>query len=528
MTDYKNTNEDRISARIQDFILDLQSFTHGISNASLVTIRKKLTLLIAAIDEKLSEQIILVLRHENFQQLESSWRGLHYLVRHTARDELLKIKVMNITKKELQRTLRLHKYAPNKNPLFIKLGQIPYTEKNGEPFSCLIGDYYFGTGPQDIESLSSLAEICASSHFPFIGGGEASLVGFRTWIDLSKQTLGKLRQYLKNYVSIEKTASQYPLPQRAWHYLRESEKARYLYLTAPRFLARLPYGMESTLREDFTFKEELNSANCSQYTWINASYVMGVIINRAFSQYRWCFRIRGYSSDNDGSVEDTPTVAVPWVGYTNIFSDERSETNTQCCTEVAIHPDGGIAELLGNAGLLPFVAHPSVESQTPTHYATIYLMNSVHKPMEFEDPIETAKDRIVSCLNHLLPVWRFAHYLRCIVRDNLDYYRSREHMELYLHDWIQQYVHDMPDIMLELQRENCYDISGNCEEKIEAMLASIVQKPLAEAKIKITEDQESQLSKHEWIAKCIITPLYQMSTTASFKVIFRLPKSLSQ
>src|SRR5210317_1028230 len=252
--------------------------------------------IIAEIDLKLSEQINQIMHHQDFQQLEGSWRGLSYLVNNTETDEQLKIRVFNISKKDVGKTLKKFKgTAWDQSPLFKKMYEDEFGTPGGEPYGCLVGDYTFDHTPKNVEILSGIAQIAAAAHAPFISAADPGLMNMDTW-----QELGNPRDLTK----IMQTAEYAP-----WRSLRDSEDSRYLGLTMPRFLSRIPYGAKTEPVEEFDFEEDTEDADHSKYCWSNAAYAMGANINRAFKLYGWCSRIRG--AESGGMVEGLPCHTFP-------------------------------------------------------------------------------------------------------------------------------------------------------------------------------------------------------------------------
>ncbi|OYU42169.1 MAG: EvpB family type VI secretion protein, partial [Burkholderiales bacterium PBB4] len=248
--------------------------------------------MIAEIDRKLSEQINLILHHADLQKLEGAWRGLHYLVNNTETDEMLKIRVMNISKQDLGKTLKRYKgTAWDQSPLFKRLYEEEFGQFGGEPFGCLVGDYHFDQTAPDVELLGEMAKIAASAHAPFIAGASPSVMQMDSW-----QELANPRDLTKIFSTPEYAA---------WRSLRESDDARYIGLAMPRFLSRIPYGARTNPVAEFNFEEDTGAADHGRYTWANAAYAMAVNINRSFKEYGWCSRIRGIESG--GAVEGLPT-----------------------------------------------------------------------------------------------------------------------------------------------------------------------------------------------------------------------------
>src|SRR5258707_2572692 len=252
--------------------------------------------IIAEIDRKLSEQINLILHHDDFKALEGSWRGLHYLVNNTETGENLKIRVMNISKKEVSKTLKKYKgTAWDQSPLFKKLYEEEFGMPGGQPYGCLMGDYYFEHSAPDVEMLSGMAQISSPAHAPFITAAAPSLLNMESWQDLSNP-----RDLAKIFGTPEYAA---------WKSLRESEDSRYLGLTMPRGLAPMPYGAKTNPVDEFAFEEDTAGADHTKYVWTNAAYSMAVNVTRAFKLYGWCARIRG--AQTRGVGERPPGYSFP-------------------------------------------------------------------------------------------------------------------------------------------------------------------------------------------------------------------------
>jgi type VI secretion system protein ImpC len=368
--------------------------------------------MIAEIDKKLSEQVNKIIHHENFQQLEGSWRGLHHLVNNTETDETLKIRVMNISKKELGKTLKKFKgTAWDQSPLFKRIYEEEYGQFGGEPYGCLIGDYHFDHRPQDVEMLGELMQISSAAHTPFIAGAGPGVMGMESWQELSNP---------RDLTKIFQTPEYAP-----WRSLRESDDARYIGLAMPRFLARLPYGSKTDPVEEFDFEEDTAGADHSKYTWSNSAYAMGVNINRAFKSYGWCTQIRGVESG--GSVEGLPC---------HSFPTDDGGVDMKCPTEIAIS-DRREAELAKN-GFMPLLHRKNSDM------AAFIGAQSLQKPAEYDDPDASANANLAARLPYLFATCRFAHYLKCIVRDKIGSFKERDDMERWLNKWVKKYVETNP------------------------------------------------------------------------------------
>jgi type VI secretion system protein ImpC len=426
--------------------------------------------MIAQIDKKLTEQINAILHHEDFQKMESAWRGLHYLVNNTETDEMLKIRVMNITKTDLHKTLKRYKgTAWDQSPIFKRIYEEEYGQFGGEPFGCLVGDYYFDQSPPDVELLGEMAKISAAAHAPFLTGASPGLMQMDSWQELSNP-----RDLTKIFTTPDYAA---------WRSLRDSDDARYLAMCMPRFLSRTPYGAKTNPVEEFDFEEDTGSADHSKYAWSNAAYAMAVNINRSFKQYGWCSRIRGIESG--GAVENLPT---------HSFPTDDGGVDMKCPTEIAIS-DRREAELSKN-GFLAMIHRKNSD------FAAFIGGQSLHKPAEYDDPDATANAELAARLPYLFACCRFAHYLKCIVRDKVGSFKERDDMQRWLQNWIMQYVDGDP---------------ANSSETTKA------QRPLAAAEVQV-EEIEGQPGYYS--SKFFLRPHYQLEgLTVSLRLVSKVPSA---
>ncbi len=443
---------------------------HVLANTALVSddALKSIESIIAEIDKKLTEQINLIMHHDNFQKLEGSWRGLHYLVNNTETDEMLKIRVMNISKKDLGKTLKKYKgTAWDQSPIFKKMYEEEFGQFGGHPYGCLIGDYHFDHSPPDVALLAGMAQVAAASHAPFLTGAEPSLLQMESWQELSNP-----RDLTKIFQTPEYAA---------WRSLRESDDSRYIGLAMPRFLARLPYGADTDPVEEFDFEEDTEAANSNNYTWGNAAFAMATNVTRSFKHFGWCSRIRGVESG--GSVEELPC---------HTFPTDDGGVDMKCPTEIAIS-DRREAELAKN-GFMPLIHKKNTDS------AAFIGAQSLHQPAVYDDPDATANAELSARLPYLFASCRFAHYLKCIVRDKVGSFKERTDMERWLNDWITQYVDGNPD-------------SSSEDTK--------ARKPLAEAKVVV---EEVEGNPGYYTSKFYLRPHYQLEgLTASLRLVSRVP-----
>ncbi len=329
-----------------------------------------------------------------------------------------------------------------------------------------MGDYYFDHSPQDVELLREMARISAAAHCPFISGAAPSLLNMESWQELSQP-----RDLAKIFQTPEYAA---------WNSLRESEDARYIGLTMPRFLGRLPYGRETEQVEEFDFEEETEGDH-NRFLWVNSAYAMGTNITRAFKLYGWCSRIRGVESG--GAVTNLPT-------YT--FPTDDGGVDMKCPTEIAIS-DRREAEL-ARLGLMPLIHKKN------TDFAAFIGAQSLHKPAEYDDPDATANARLAARLPYIFAVSRFAHYLKAIVRDKIGSFKEKEDMEKWLNNWIMNYVEPDP---------------ANASEEAKA------RRPLAAAEVRIEENEDDP---GYYRAFFYLRPHYQLEgLTVSLRLVSKLP-----
>ncbi|MEM6304066.1 MAG: type VI secretion system contractile sheath large subunit [Pseudomonadota bacterium] len=442
----------------------------ALENTALISddVLHSINAMVAEIDKKLSDQVNAIIHNEEYQKLESAWRGLHHLVNNTETDEMLKIRVMNISKKDLSKTLRKFKGAAwDQSPIFKKLYEEEFGQFGGEPYGCLVGDYHFNQSAPDVELLGEMAKIAAAAHAPFITGADPSLMQFESWQELSNP------RDLTKITSTPEYA--------AWNSLRNSEDSKYLGLTMPRFLGRMPYGANSNPVEEFAFEEDVGQAESENFSWVNAAYGMATNINRSFKEYGWCSRIRGVESG--GTVENLPT---------HTFPTDDGGVDMKCPTEIGIS-DRREAEL-AKSGLMPLIHRKN------TDMAAFIGAQSLHRPAEYDDPDATANANLAARLPYLFATCRFAHYLKCMVRDKVGSYKSRDDMQKFLQSWIIQYVDGDP---------------ANSSETTKA------QKPLAAAEVVV---EEVEGNPGYYASKFFLKPHYQLEgLSVSLRLTSKLP-----
>ena len=431
--------------------------------------------MIAALDRKLSAQMNEILHAPEFQQLESAWRGLNYLVYNSETDAQLKIKVMNVSKSELSRNLRLYPGARwDQSPLFKKVYEQEFGQLGGQPYGALIADYFFDHSPVDVQLMRDLSKVAGAAHAPLFAAANPSLMGMDSWTELmNPRDLSKL----------------FDTPEyAAWKGLREQPDSRYLGLCMPRVQARVPYGAKTAPVDEFAFEEDTDGHDGNKYAWMNAAYAMAVNVNRAFKEYGWCTRIRGVQSG--GEVINLPS---------HTFPTDDGGVDLKCPTEIAIS-DRREHEL-AKSGLIPLIHRKNTDK------AAFIGAQAVYKPSKYEGPngVEaTASDNLSARLPYMFAVSRFAHYLKCMVRDKIGATKEKAELEVWLHNWIMQYV------------------DGNPETSGEETKA---KRPLADAKVEIRPDEENP---GYYSARFYLRPHYQLEAMdVGLSLVSRVPSGQS-
>ncbi len=428
---------------------------------------------IAKIDQVMSEQLTKVIHSDGFKKLEGSWRGLNHLVQNTETGESMRIRLLNVDKRTLSKDLN-KAIEFDQSQLFKKLYENEFGTPGGEPYSTLIGDYNFGKHPEDIGMLAKISNVAAAAFCPFISSADASLLGFDNWRELSKP-----RDLAKIFDSVEYAA---------WKSFRESEDSRFVSLTLPRVLARLPYGEATNRIDAFSFEETPldNGRPTSQldnedYCWMNAAYALGAKITDAFAKYGWSTAIRG--AEGGGKVDSLPL---------HTFATDDGDMDSQCPTEIAI-TDRREAEL-GKLGFLPLCHYKN------TDYAVFFGAQTTQKTHKYDRPEANANAAISARLPYLLATSRFAHYLKVMARDKIGSFMEVDDCERWLNRWIKNYVNA--------------NAASNQELK--------AKYPLADAKIEVKEipGQPGAYQAIAWLR-----PWLQFEElTTSMRMVARIPK----
>lgn len=420
---------------------------------------------IAQIDALISRQLNEIMHAEEFQRLEASWRGLHYLVNKTETSPLLQIKVLNVAKKELSRDLE-KAVEFDQSALFKKVYEEEYGMFGGAPFGALIGDYEFGKHPQDISLLEKISNVAAAAHAPFISAASPELLNLESFTQLDDP-----RDLAKIFETTEYAK---------WRSFRESEDSRYVGLCLPHILMRLPYGESTQPVEAFRFEEEVDGKDHRKYLWGNAAYAFATRLTESFAKYNWCASIRGV--EGGGLVEGLPT---------HTFKTDDGDIALKCPTEIAI-TDRREKEL-SDLGFIPLVHCKG------TDYAAFFGAQSAQKSKKYDSDAANANARLATQLQYIMAVSRFAHYLKAMMRDKIGSFMSRKNAEDFLNQWIAHYI--------------LLDDDASPEAK--------AQRPLREARIDVSEIPGKPGC---YRAVAFLRPHYQLDElTVSLRLVADLP-----
>jgi type VI secretion system protein ImpC len=361
---------------------------------------------IGQIDKLISDQLNEVMHHEDFQKLEGSWRGLNYLVSKSETGERMKIRVMNINKKDLLKDMEKASEF-DQSALFKKVYEEEFGMFGGASYGALIGDYEFNNHPQDLALLEKISQVAAAAHAPFISAAGPNLFNLDSFTEL-----GNPRDMAKIFQSAEYAK---------WRSFRDSEDAKYVALCMPHILMRQPYGQANIPVEAFDFEEKVDGTDHSKYLWGNAAYALGTRLTDAFAKYSWCASIRGV--EGGGLVEGLPV---------HTFKTDEGDVALKCPTEIAI-TDRREKEL-ADLGFVPLVHCKG------TDFAAFFSTQSANKPKLYDSDDANANARLSSQIQYILAVSRFAHYLKSIMRDKIGSFMSRKNAEDFLNRWINNYT----------------------------------------------------------------------------------------
>jgi type VI secretion system protein ImpC len=464
----KQTPPDQVKALLTEL-------TEKALSGSLIwdkNIIKTLTNSIDSLDKIISEQLVSIMHHKEFLQLEGSWRGISHLINNASTSKDLKIKVIDLSKRQLADDFEKCGEF-DQSQLFKKIYEHEFGMPGGEPYGALLGDYQFTNHPEDISLLQDISGVSAGAFCPFISASDPALFGFNDWTDLAKP-----RDLQKIFDSVEYAQ---------WRSFRESDDSRFVSLVMPRVLARLPYGNNTRAVDQFHFEETLHYSSDNivmqheNYCWMNACYVVGERLTNAFREYGWCTAIRG--AEGGGKIDNLPV---------HVFQSDSGDTEMKCPTEVGI-TDRREAEL-SKLGFLPLCHYKS------TDYAVLFGAETTQQAKKYDTSEATANAAISARLPYLMATSRFAHYLKVMARDKVGSFMETADVEEWLNRWIIQYVNANPHSKQHLKSKY----------------------PLAEAKIKV---QPTPGCPGSYQAIAWLRPWLQLEElTTSMRLVAQIPK----
>ncbi|MBI3469036.1 MAG: type VI secretion system contractile sheath large subunit [Planctomycetes bacterium] len=422
---------------------------------------------IGEIDKKLSAQLNEVMHDEGFQKLEGTWRGLQYLVQQSETGENLKIRVLNVTKRELFKDLE--KAAEfDQSSLFKKIYEEEYGQLGGQPYGMLVADYEFGRNDEDVRLLKMVSQVAAAAHAPLVAAASPKMFNMENFTELANP-----RDLAKIFESVEYAA---------WKSFRESEDSRYVALTMPRVLARLPYGQNFKKVDEFNFEEFVDGKQHDKYSWMSASWAYAVRITDAFAKWGWMARTRGV--EGGGKVEGLPV---------HTFPTDDGDVAMKCPTEIAISDRREFE--LSNLGFLPLLHSKGND------FAVFLGAQSCQKPKTYFDPNANANAELSAKFNLILNTSRFAHYLKVMARDKIGSFMEVAECGVWLNDWINKYVVANPQDVGEETKARC---------------------PLADAKVEVRA-VKGKPGSYEAVA--YLRPHYQLETlSTSMRLVAEVPK----
>ena len=439
----------------------LENETVSVSHDTISMINQR----IAQLDQLISAQLNEVMHANEFQELESTWRGMQYLVMNTETSTSLKLRVLNVTKKELLTDLE-KAVEFDQSSLFKKVYEAEYGTYGGHPYSLLVGNYRFGRHPQDMALLEKVSNVAAAAHAPFIGGADPRLFDMDSFTELSNP-----RDLSKVFESTELVK---------WRSFRESEDSRYACLALPNILLRLPYGPDTVPVEEFDYIEDVDGTDHDKYLWGNAAWALSQRITDAFAKYKWCGAIRG--PEGGGAVHGLPA---------HTFKTDKGDVALKCPTEIAI-TDRREKEL-NDLGFISLIHCKG------TDYAAFFGGQTCNKPKVYVQDDATANASLSSMLPYILATSRFAHYIKVIMRDKVGSFQTRSEIEKFLNSWIVDYVL----------------LDDNAQQTVKA------QYPLREARVDVAEDPRRP---GVYRAVVFLRPHFQMEElSVSLRLVAQLP-----
>ncbi len=371
---------------------------------------------IAELDFQISRQLDAVMHHEAFQKVESLWRGLKHLVDRTDYRQNVRTEILDVSKDALRQDFE-------DSPEIIQTGLYwhtyvsEYDQPGGEPIGAIISSYEFDASPQDVALMRNISKVSAAAHMPFIGS-----VGPKFFLKESMEEVAAIKD-IGNYFDRAEYIK--------WKSFRDTDDSRYIGLTMPRVLGRLPYGPDTVPVRSFNYMEEVKGPDHEKYLWTNASFAFAANMVRSFINNGWCVQIRGPQAG--GAVQDLPI---------HLY-DLGTGNQVKIPSEVLI-PETREFEF-ANLGFIPLSYYKNRD------YSCFFSANSAQKPALYDTADATANSRINARLPYIFLLSRIAHYLKLIQRENIGTTKDRRLLELELNTWVRSLVTEMTDPGDELQ-----------------------------------------------------------------------------
>ncbi len=444
-----------------EFVKQIMEGSVTVSNDTELMINAR----IAQIDRLISNQLNEIMHHPDLQKLEGSWRGLNYLIQQSETGDMLKIRVMNVSKKDLLKDMEKASEF-DQSSLFKKIYEEEFGMFGGSSYGALMGDYEFGNNPQDLSLLEKISEVAAAAHAPFVAAAAPTMFNMDSFTELSGP-----RDMAKIFQSVDYAK---------WKSFRDSEDSRYVALALPHILMRLPYGQANVPVESFNYEEDVDGTDHGKYLWGNAAYALATRMTDAFAKYHWCAAIRGV--EGGGLVQGLPV---------HTFKTDEGDVALKCPTEVAI-TDRREKEL-ADLGFVPLLHCKN------TDYAAFFSTQTVNKPKSYNTDDANANAKLSSQLQYIMATSRFAHYLKSMMRDKLGSFMTKDDASSFLNNWISKFVL----------------LNKNAGQEDKARL------PLSEARVDVLEDPARPGC---YRAVAFMKPHYQLDElTVSLRLVANLP-----
>ncbi|OOF22945.1 type VI secretion protein [Salinivibrio sp. IB574] len=366
--------------------------------------------MLVELDKKISAQMDEILHEDSFQQMESAWRGLKLFVDRTDFRENNKVDILHVTKEEL---LDDFEFAPEttQSGLYKHVYSSGYGQFGGEPTGAIIGNYAFTPSTPDMKLLQYMGALGAMAHAPFISSVGPEFFGIESFEELPN---------IKDVKSIFESPKY-----TKWRALRESEDARYLGLTAPRFLLRVPYDPTENPIKSFVYHENVSQSH-EHYLWGNTAFAFATRLTDSFAKYRWCPNIIGPQSG--GAVEDLPVHVYESMGA--LQSKIPTEVLITDRKEFELAEEGFIA----------------LTMRKGSDNAAFFSANSIQKPKVFPNTKEGKEAetnyKLGTQLPYMMIINRLAHYIKVLQREQIGSWKERQDLERELNTWLKQYVAD--------------------------------------------------------------------------------------